>query len=395
MATPPPYTIFLLSPANVGGERAALLFNPNATFALARALASPEGAALGEVFSFVSGLYFRGKMTYAQAFGKGPEGLPGALVISAGHGLRSLQERVTLARLSAWGEVDIDAKNPRFTEPLIEHAQTLNAALADTARFVLLGSVATDKYVRPLLAVFGARLLFPPAFAGRGDMSRGGLLLRAAREGRELEYGPLAFAERHGPRPARLGPVPRAEPEAPKGQEVVLLVGLPGAGKSTFFEQRFADSHTLVSKDRLQDRRRLDEQQRQLLEQALRLGKSVVVDNTNVSLEQRAALMREARLAGARVIGYYFDATTQECVNRNFGREGRARIPVVGIFAAAKRLLRPTYAEGFDELYTVKTLPALRFESTRVERLGVDGKGQAPGAPPRVTGRSGAPRANR
>ena len=94
----------------------------------------------------------------------------------------------------------------------------------------------------------------------------------------------------------------------------------------------------------------------------------MVVDNTNVSVEQRAGIIGEARRLRARVVGYYFECTTQECVNRNFGRQGRARIPLVGIFAAAKRLEPPSHAEGFDELHTVRPLPAERFEVTRVSR---------------------------
>lgn len=363
MATRPPYTIFMLSPANLGGERAALLERPSATFPLARRLRSPEGAPLGELFSFVSGLYFRGKMTYALAFSQAPEGLSGSLVISAGAGLRFLNEPVTLERLRSFQNVDIDERNPRFTEPLVAHATALRDALGDSARFVLLGSVATDKYVRPLLDVFGDGLLFPPDFIGRGDMSRGGLLLRAARADQELEYAPVARAERHGRRPARLSPV-RAEATRERRPELVVLVGLPGAGKSTFYRQRFGSSHLHVSKDNLQNRERREQLQLELIRHALREQKSVVVDNTNVSVERRAGFIGEARRLGARVLGYYFDCTTQECVNRNFGRQGRARIPLVGIFAAAKRLEAPSHAEGFDELHTVRPLPGERFEVT-------------------------------
>ncbi len=199
----------MLSPANLGGERARLIFNPAATFPLARQLHSVEGAPLGEVFSFVSGLYFRGKMTYAQAFGKMPEGLSGALVISPAEGLRFLHEPVTVERLRTWATVDIDERNPRFTRPLLAHAQALRDALGNSTRFVLLGSVATDKYVEPLTRVFGDRLLFPPGFAGRGDMSRGALLLRSARAGNELDYAPIGGSERHKPRaPARPNTAP-------------------------------------------------------------------------------------------------------------------------------------------------------------------------------------------
>jgi hypothetical protein len=190
-----PFTLFLLSPAHLGGERAALLFDDRARFPLAQQVRSAEGAALGEVFSFVSGLYFRGKIAYAEAFGRPPPGLSGGLVISPCEGLRAPDERVDLARLRAWAGVAVDAGNPAFTEPLVEHAEALVRAVPG-ARFVLLGSVATEKYARPLAKVFGDWLLFPSDFVGIGDMSRGSLMLRAARDRRELGYVPLEGAQR-------------------------------------------------------------------------------------------------------------------------------------------------------------------------------------------------------
>jgi hypothetical protein len=180
------------------------VFNPRAGFPLAAALRSAAGAPLGDVFAFVSGLYFRGKKTYAEAFGRAPSELNGGMVISPGEGLRPLDEPVTVDRLRAWSEVEIDARNPLFVEPLVEHAEALERAYGATARFVLLGSVATDKYVRPLTRVLGDHLLFPTDFVGRGDMSRGALLLRAARDGRELAYEPVESAIRRGPRAPRL-----------------------------------------------------------------------------------------------------------------------------------------------------------------------------------------------
>src|SRR6187549_4135299 len=156
----PPITFFLLSPANLGGRRAAIVMNEAATFDVAARLRSPEGAPLGDVYSFVSGLYFRGKAAYARAFGCAPDGASAALVISPGEGLLVLDEPVTLDRLRAWATVPIEASNRHFTEPLVRHAEDLERAYGATARFVLLGSVATDKYVRPLVRVFGDHLLF-------------------------------------------------------------------------------------------------------------------------------------------------------------------------------------------------------------------------------------------
>ena len=192
--------VFLLSPANCGGERAALLFSPRASFDLARRLREADGARLGEVFSFLSGLYFRGKLAYARRFG-----VP--LVITTNAGLRPADEHVTLASLRAAARVDIHAANPQYRGPLLDSARAVAQTLGPDAQVTLLGSIASDKYVGALLDVFGDRLTFPLAFVGRGDMSRGGLLLRCVRRGVELDYGPVAGAVRRGPRPPRLAPV--------------------------------------------------------------------------------------------------------------------------------------------------------------------------------------------
>jgi predicted kinase len=409
---PPPFTLFLISPANLGGQRGALLFNPGARFPLAEQLRTPEGAPLGDVFSFVSGLYFRGKRAYAEAFGKAPDGLSAGLVISPAEGLRFLYEPVTLERLRGWAHVPIDARNPAFTEPLIEHVRGLDRALGASAQFVLLGSVATDKYVEPLGGVLGPRLLFPPEFLGRGDMSRGSLLLRAARSGVELSYAPIEGSARHGPRP--IGRVPRRHVDAPglsraedgpgddtegsrapgpqiskidgvsamapreaaglpdvgdsaAAPELVILVGLPGSGKSTFYAQRFAASHALVSRDVLRRSGQSERRQDELIHRALRDGKSVVVDNTHVTEKDRAALIALGRSRGARITVYLFDSTARECVARNRGREGVARVPPIAIFAGARRLVRPHYGEGFDQLFLVRPLAAHGFDVTLVE----------------------------
>lgn len=181
-----------------------MLLNPEARFELAAKLRSPAGAPLGAVFSFVSGLYFRGKMTYAQAFGRASGGLPTALVMTAGGGLCALDEQVDAARIRGWANVSIHQTNPHFTAPLIRHASALLEQHSASTRFVLLGSIATDKYVEPLREVFAERLLFPSDFVGRGDMSRGALLLEAARTERELAYAALPGAALHGPRAPRL-----------------------------------------------------------------------------------------------------------------------------------------------------------------------------------------------
>jgi hypothetical protein len=178
-----------------------MLLRPAADFPLARMVRTPQGAPLGEVFSFLSGLYFRGKLAYSRAFARPPRGLPGALVISPTEGLRYPEEHVTVERLRAWAEVDIDIGDPRYLAPLTVHIEALAAATEPRCRIILLGSVATTKYVQPLLRVFGERLMFPPDFVGRGDMSRGALLLRAARMDHELPYAPVSQTPRKGVRP--------------------------------------------------------------------------------------------------------------------------------------------------------------------------------------------------
>ena len=215
VATAGARTVFLLSPASTSGERAALLFREGARFPLAVRVRSPGGAPLGEVFTFLSGLYFRGKLAYAGRFARPPEGLCGAFVITPSEGLRDPREGVTLDRLRAWADVPIRPGERRFVEPLLRDAGALDRLAGPACRVVLLGSVASARYVEPLVRVFGARLVFPPTFVGRGDMSRGGLLLRCVDEGRELDYAPLAGARRHGPRPPRLAPRRRrADPGA-------------------------------------------------------------------------------------------------------------------------------------------------------------------------------------
>jgi hypothetical protein len=202
--------LFVLSPANLGGQRARFIFNPEARFELARRLHAGEGVAMGEVFSFVSGLYFRGKLSYALSFAQPPESLDGVLVITPSRGLRPASEPVTLSGLRRSALVPIDLDEPRYTRPLSRDALRLAAALEPhpEAEVVLLGSIASGKYVELLRAALGARLRFPAEFVGRGDMSRGGLLLRAVASGSELQYVPLAGALRHGPRPPKLKPQP-------------------------------------------------------------------------------------------------------------------------------------------------------------------------------------------
>ena len=196
--------VFLLSPARTDGRRAQLVFNPRAQFSLAVRLREPEGAEIGEVFSFLSGLYFRGKLTYARAFAKQNRSRPGILVITPDRGLVPPETRVRVDDLERFSAIDIGAGDERYLGPLTRDVASLASRLRRQEHVVLLGSIATGKYVDTLIESLGPKLLFPSDFVGRGDMSRGGLLLRSAREGRELDYIPVAGALRRGKRPPKL-----------------------------------------------------------------------------------------------------------------------------------------------------------------------------------------------
>lgn len=209
------HRMFLLSPANCGGARARMVMSERAAFPLAARLRTSEGAPIGDVFSFMSGLYFRGKVTYARAFANPPDresavSGAGVFVITPTAGLRSADTLVTLAALRAFAAVDVDAANPAYRRPLERSARTIADDVGD-CDVVLLGSIASPKYVDVLGGIFGERLMFPSEFVGRGDMSRGGLLLRSVAAAQELEYIPVAGAVRHGQRPPKLDPATRPQ----------------------------------------------------------------------------------------------------------------------------------------------------------------------------------------
>lgn len=186
--------VFLLSPANCAGKRAGYLLRDEAGFDLARRLRSAEGAAIGEVFSFMSGLYFRGKLAYSRVFAKPPEGLEGIHVIVPGHGLLSPDYRIGLAELREIAAVPVDPGVPQYLEPLQHDVRMLHGQLAPADAVILLGSVATQKYLGPLAQIIGDRLRYPADFVGRGDMSRGSIMLKCAAAGRELDYVRAAAA---------------------------------------------------------------------------------------------------------------------------------------------------------------------------------------------------------
>jgi len=201
------HRIFLLSPANLGGIRANYVLREGAASALALRLRQ-EGVSIGELFSFISGLYFRGKLAYANAFSTTTHETLGSYVITATGRLISPESVVKLEQVSEMASNNIDAADRRYREPFDRACQMLSEKVKDCCDVVLLGSIATPKYVEPLIQIFGERLLFPLDFVGRGDMSRGGLMLRAVEAQKELSYGPVLNATRNGPRPPKL--IPRA-----------------------------------------------------------------------------------------------------------------------------------------------------------------------------------------
>ena len=197
------HRIFLLSPANASGIRAKRLLHQDAPSELAQRLRG-AGAPLGEVYRFISSLYFRGKLAYAEKFQNPPNGADGIYIITASAGLMSPSAKVTLRDLQSISSGAVDVANREYREPLDRDLLQLRNRIDPQTEIVLLGSVATPKYVEPLLASFSDRLFFPRDFAGRGDMSRGGLLLRCVSSGIELTYVPVGSSDRVGERPPKL-----------------------------------------------------------------------------------------------------------------------------------------------------------------------------------------------
>jgi len=181
--------IFLLSPANLSGRRAQLLLRETAAFELATRVRE-TGAPIGEIFSFVSGLYFRGKLAYATTFSDGDQKTQSVFIITATRGLVPPHARIARDALNEMAAVPISCSDPRYRAPLERDLARLAAEIGPGAEVILLGSVATPKYLEPLSGTFGKRLLIPTDFIGRGDMSRGALLLRAVRAMQPLAYAP-------------------------------------------------------------------------------------------------------------------------------------------------------------------------------------------------------------
>jgi len=138
--------------------------------------------------------------------------------------------------------------------------------------------------------------------------------------------------------------------------ELVIFTGLQASGKSTFFRGRFAATHELISKDLFPNNRNRNRKQEELIGAALSARRPMVVDNTNPTVENRRTLVRQGREHGAKIVGYYFESTVSECVERNRLRAGTAKVPDVAIYATAKKLVCPSYSECFDELFRVRLI---------------------------------------
>jgi hypothetical protein len=184
------HNVFIISPAHADGRRGQLLRRGRSNASVAHALASPAGAPLGDVFTFMSGLYFRGKRKYAETFADPPASTPGVLVIVPGHGLLDVNTPVSLADIQGIAVIPIDVREPRYREPLERDVAALAGKLTDDDRVIFLGSVATDKYLAILARGLGERLVVPAEFVGRGSMSRGSVALKSVEAGRELSYVP-------------------------------------------------------------------------------------------------------------------------------------------------------------------------------------------------------------
>ena len=194
--------VFVLSPANCNGLRARWILRKNSRSELAQRLRA-DGAPLGEVFSFLSALYFRGKLAYAQSFAEPPPACPGVLIITPTAGLVPHDTIIRLARLRGFSRGRIHLKNRHYCSLLRRSATKLATQMGSDCELVLLGSIATRKYLDILAPVFESRLRVPEEFIGRGDMSRGGLLLHCVKDNRQLNYIDAAIAPGSKPKRGR------------------------------------------------------------------------------------------------------------------------------------------------------------------------------------------------
>lgn len=131
--------------------------------------------------------------------------------------------------------------------------------------------------------------------------------------------------------------------------EAIVLAGVQGAGKTTFYAERFLHTHVRISRDLL----RTPNREARFLELCLETRQPFVVDKINPTPDDRAPYVRAAREAGYRVVAYWLDVAPRDAIARNATRSGKARVPVRAILGTHKRLVVPTLAEGFDAVWRV------------------------------------------
>lgn len=202
--------VFVLSPANCNGLRARWVLRKNSKVELAQRLRQ-TGAPLGEVFSFLSALYFRGKLAYALAFAAPPADIPGVWLITPTAGLVPHDRIVRSSSLRGFSRGRIHLRHEGYCRALRRSARQLAREAGEDCEIVLLGSLATGKYLDILEPILGDRLRIPAEFIGLGDMSRGGLLLRCIRERKELNYVGVAAAGIRKRAAVRRGPLSRQD----------------------------------------------------------------------------------------------------------------------------------------------------------------------------------------
>jgi predicted kinase len=146
--------------------------------------------------------------------------------------------------------------------------------------------------------------------------------------------------------------------------EAVIFVGIQGAGKSTYYRERFFDTHVRINLDMLKTRRR----EQILLDACIAAGQRFVVDNTNVTARDRLKYIEPARRSGFRVVGYFFDVSPIEAARRNAGRTGKQRVPKSAVFGTHRRLEPPAFAEGFDDIFCVSIDDRGEFEGEQIKQ---------------------------
>jgi len=132
--------------------------------------------------------------------------------------------------------------------------------------------------------------------------------------------------------------------------EAIIFIGIQGSGKSSFYKKHFFHTHIRINLDMLKTRHR----EQMFVQTCLETNQRFVVDNTNPTVEDRLHYIQPAKAKQFKIVGYYFPPDLEGCKGRNNRRHGKQMIPLVGLLATYKKLIPPTYQEGFDELYSVK-----------------------------------------